>query len=484
MGLLTKKLSRALELQNNGQLEQAEALYLTILKKKPKYFDANQLLALCYHQQGQLEKSVRQYKKALQVNANHAAAQSNLGNVYMDLKQYALAQKQYEISLKLASGSAETHNNIANCYQKLRLFDKAYLAYQQAVTLEPNNAVFQENYGMSLTQIGKFDESLQALQIAYNLNPAASSVYLHLFYLLNAMHMTEQATNIAVSCMADGLLDKPQECAMRIGLAQIAWLSGDMENLARHLTASQTIMDGHDELNDIEALRSFHKYLCDLLPYRQQHRDEFNRPAPKTMVMIAESHGFAPNQTRIRYRDEDYQIRSFLVTGGKVWHMSQETNNTQQASLRMLLEKLPRACTIVLGFGEIDCRTNEGIFPAYLNKGVDFATSIPAMLDNYVKKMLAMAEPFQHQLIFYGVPAPHPEMFRYLSDEQQLAFLRMIRLFNEKLRQTCLAYRCPMLDIYSLTSDARGQSDLKWHFDKIHIHPKAFATLFQKYLIE
>lgn len=480
------KINKAAALQEKGLFDEAEKIYLTILKKKPKMFDANQMLALCYHQQGRLTESISQYQKSLRINNHHAASHSNMGNVYMDMKEYKLAENEYKKALKLSS-SANAYNNIANCYQKLHQHEKSLTAYQKAITLKPNDALFQENYGVALTHNGQFEKSLAALQLAHNLDPTSSSVYLHLFYLLTAMHMTDEAVNIAELCLSEGLLSKSKQCILHIGLAQICWLNGFMDSLDSHLKQSKEIMESHDELKDIAALRSFHKYLADLLPYRLSHSDEFDQETEKNLVMIAESHGFSPNATCVQFNGDTYKIKSFLVTGGKAWHMAQPGNNVHKASVQILFDRLPLGCKVIMGFGEIDCRANEGIFHNYTTRGIDFETEIPKMVSAYVSNLLEMAKNSNHELIFYGVPAPHPQMLDGLKGDDLTAFLRIIELFNISLGIACKEHNCVMLDIYSLTktsSDKQpAQSNLKWHFDKIHMHPRTFSVLFKDHLV-
>lgn len=478
------KLESALKLLHRNKFVDATKSYKKIIKKKPHSFDAHRHLAYCYYRQNKIKDSEKEFLLALELQDNHAETRNNLGYLYLlESEEFEKAKCEFEKVIKLYPNEAEYHHNLGNSLRQLHQYEKANSAYSKAINLNQKESKYYDSLGYSLSQLGLFNESLDAYKKAHNLNKKLSSVYVHLFDLLMLMQIPDDATNIASNCIAENIVSGSEQNELLIGMAQNDWLLGSQSSLELNLSKSSNILSQNTLHPGTTNLRIFHKYLSLLHDIRITNESLYvHQPDTRSILMISESHGFSPCGTSVKYKNETNKIVSFLVTGGKMWNMAQQKNNCYKQSVEQCFTQASPNSTIIMGFGEIDCRPNEGIFPHHIKHKTIIKEDIAKVVVNYIKNMLESANKFGHSLIFYGVPAPHPEMLSTLNQKQRTDYLLMVKLVNQQLIDSCKKYGCSMLDVYSLTNDGHGISNLVWHIDNIHLHPKTFATLFSKHL--
>ena len=119
------KLNAGIKLQNKGLFSEAADIYKTLLKKKPKSFDARQLLALCYYELEEPELSIAEFKVAIKNNASYAATRNNFGNAYMEIGDYDKAKTQFKKAISINPKYSTDYNNLGNCL----LRSKSYVLF-------------------------------------------------------------------------------------------------------------------------------------------------------------------------------------------------------------------------------------------------------------------------------------------------------------------------------------------------------------------
>lgn len=179
----------------------------------------------------------------------------------------------------------------------------------------------------------------------------------------------------------------------------------------------------------------------------------------------------------VEYQNKKQLIKSLFITGAKVHHFTQDAKHKCKASLNILLNGLPKGSCVVVGFGEIDCRINEGIFHYCTKYNRDYQQIIDVMVEKYINLLQVAAKENDLDIIVYGVPAPHPLVLNGVIEEQQEKFKRLIAYFNQQLKDGCRKSNMPFLDVYGLTNK-EGMSNLKYHCDAFHVEPNTVPTLF------
>ncbi|MEP6504093.1 MAG: methyltransferase [Betaproteobacteria bacterium] len=128
-------LSLAIQHHQAGDLDAAERLYATLLRRQPGRADAMNFMGMLLQQRGQLEPALALLRGASQAAPKEPAVWNNLGNVLLRLDQVEPAGKAFRRSLALAD-TAEAHTNLARVQRHRQEFARAEASCRQALALD------------------------------------------------------------------------------------------------------------------------------------------------------------------------------------------------------------------------------------------------------------------------------------------------------------------------------------------------------------
>ncbi|OIQ81139.1 TPR repeat-containing protein YrrB [mine drainage metagenome] len=165
------KLKLALALHQQGQLNQAEALYKEILLSQPLHFDALQLLATIAGQRRNSALAVELFEQALRIRPDHAESLSNRGNALLDLERHDEALSSYDRALAIRPDYAEAHNNRGNALRALGRPDEALSSYGRALAIRPDYAEAHSNRGNALLDLDRPGDALASYDRALGIRP-------------------------------------------------------------------------------------------------------------------------------------------------------------------------------------------------------------------------------------------------------------------------------------------------------------------------
>ncbi|RTR32607.1 tetratricopeptide repeat protein [Shewanella atlantica] len=470
------------------QTEYAESLSLCtkILDKKPRLADAIHLMALNYYALGEFDTAIVEFKKAIAINSQQPSFHSNLGNVYLDQEKFIEASRYFEKALNLDPLLPAPNYNLSICLHRRRDYLSAESYCKKAILQDATNSDYYLHLGVIYFDRGQFDHAaktfLTALQVEnkYKSGRTQVDVYWQLFSLHLSQHRYQDALEVADLGIQSQQLSEQQLCALLIGKVIIYFLFDHLEEAKQAIQLSEVVYQFQNPTTFLKNITVFHTYIKNLIAIYEsgEYKDCYNlgNDAEK-MYFISESHGFAPNRTSIKYKELDYEINSLFIMGAKVIHFVAEEENKYQVSLVSLLRDLAPGSKVVIAFGEIDCRTDEGIYPYSVKSNSDYKDVIDDMVPKYVNALKNIADSFKIEIILYGVPAPYPQSIELLSESEQQTFKDVIAYYNLSLANTCLSLNMTLLDVYALTNK-NGQSNLDYHIDYHHLSPRTVPTLF------
>jgi tetratricopeptide (TPR) repeat protein len=452
-----------------------------LLAKKPKLFPARQLLALNFQGTNQTEQAIVEFTKAVSLNPKHSGILSNFGNLYLGLLQFDVARKYFLKAIDLDSTMSIAINNLAICQENLGDKETAMKNYKKAILLDGKAADFHLNLGSLYTELGEFDLAMKLLVKSLELDPKQSSVYYQVYTLMMYRHQYQDALEVADMGLLSNALSDIELCELLVGKAMLYWLFDNVEEAAGAIALSEGIYSDQTNYSNIQNLTIFHRYLKLLIAFRLNTPDFYQNQNQNQnqMYFISESHCFSSSGATVKYKGIDYQMRSRFIRGTKIFHLINEEQNKYKVSLATLLKGLPDSSKVVLGFGEIDCRNNEGIFKHCIKTEKDFHNFIEKMLNNYIELLQNLTQENNLELIVYGVPAPHPTLVFELELSQQAVFKAIISHVNLTLAKYCKRNNISFLDVYKLTSEG-GVSNLSYHIDLFHVKPETIAELFNR----
>lgn len=140
----------ALEYQNQGRSNEAEAIYLKILEIDASNAEAFHLLGLVYHSKGNFDEAAEAIGSAIIIDPSIAEFHANLSATELSRGRPALAKSHARQAVALDSSLCVAHYNYGNASFALGRTDDAVRAFRAALEQEPANDYFWANYLFAL----------------------------------------------------------------------------------------------------------------------------------------------------------------------------------------------------------------------------------------------------------------------------------------------------------------------------------------------
>jgi len=145
--------------QEQGDPEQAIALYRRALALRPDFPEALTNLGLLLQQRGELDAAISCFRQALTGQpAETAAIHYNLGRALQESGDPLAAVEAYRASLNRRETSSHTHRNLGIALQELGDLEGAIAALHRAVALDPTDAEAGVSLAMACLLTGRFQE--------------------------------------------------------------------------------------------------------------------------------------------------------------------------------------------------------------------------------------------------------------------------------------------------------------------------------------
>ena len=147
------EIKQALSLHQQGKLNEAEKLYLSILSNSPNDSGILQLLGTLYLQKNEIELSKEYLNKSFNIDQNNPSTLNNLGNLEKRLRNYGKANEYYQKNIDKNNylGSWINKSNIllqlGKYKEGLEFVKKAINKYPDNINLKNNYAIFLYNCG-------------------------------------------------------------------------------------------------------------------------------------------------------------------------------------------------------------------------------------------------------------------------------------------------------------------------------------------------
>jgi tetratricopeptide (TPR) repeat protein len=162
-----------------GNLDQAKALFQEAIRLEPSYAGAHNNLGAVMFKQGNVEAAEALFREALRLKPDDVDAHHNLGSVLVRKGKLADAVTQYKESLSLHDEDNLGHINLTDAHKelgsallKLGRVDEAVSHYAEVLWLTPDDPESESIWKNVLLKYGKFnDRDVAEHVLAYSLNP-------------------------------------------------------------------------------------------------------------------------------------------------------------------------------------------------------------------------------------------------------------------------------------------------------------------------
>ncbi len=166
-------------------------------------------------------------------------------------------------------------------------------------------------------------------------------------------------------------------------------------------------------------------------------------------------------------REKPHVIAPKIIFGAKAFHFSNDALNEFKAITKNHLKNTPNGSKVMVSFGEIDCRANEGIIEASEKSGKSLNEITDATVEGYIDWFWSQNKISQHLLYFFNVPAPAFD-WEYSKDVNNKV-TKVVAMFNSFLLKKCSKLQLKAIDVYSHTVNEQGFSNGLYHCDNRHL---------------
>lgn len=186
-------LEQALKLHQQGKLEEAAGIYISILQEDPQHADAMHLLGVAAHQKGAHEKAVELIQQAIAVQPTSADFHSNLAEALRAVGQDSESRDAAAAALRLDPGSIGAWNSLGLAQLGLGEVEDAEGSFREAVRIDPTFVMAWNNLGNALRQQDRVDEAIEVWRRAVELKPDFAQGHNNLGQLLLEELQPEEA---------------------------------------------------------------------------------------------------------------------------------------------------------------------------------------------------------------------------------------------------------------------------------------------------
>jgi tetratricopeptide (TPR) repeat protein len=180
-------------LASNGQLDEAIAEHRMALDLAPNDADGHFNLGNALAVQGGLDDAVRELREALRLDPGFAEAHVNLGNALVTQGELDEASEHYRRATELRPDWAEAFNNLGLVAAAQNQLREAIILFQQALEAEPDFAEAHTNLGSTLQKGGAVDDALVHFRRAVELAPESAITHNDLGMALGSQQALDEA---------------------------------------------------------------------------------------------------------------------------------------------------------------------------------------------------------------------------------------------------------------------------------------------------
>ena len=157
---LAELFARASAFHHAGDIPQAQAGYIEILKRQPGHFDALHMLGVSEHQCGNSQSAERLLRHSLLVDPQSAASRFALGVVLSAQQRHDEALACYDDLVALAPDFVDAHMKRGLLLSQLGRFADAITSFDSAIEIDPRHFDALQHKGEALHYLGQFDDAI------------------------------------------------------------------------------------------------------------------------------------------------------------------------------------------------------------------------------------------------------------------------------------------------------------------------------------
>jgi len=469
-------------LKNLGKLKEAELYTRKAIELNINFEMAHYNLGIILRDLGKLKEAELSYRKAIEINPNFAEVHYNLGNILKNLGKLKEAELSYRKAIKIHPNYGKAHLNLGTIFRDLGYLQDAEVSTRKAIELNPDYAMAHSNLGSILIDLGKLKDAEVYSRKAIKINPNYAEAHSNLGIILKDLGKLKELILLSKSTIDAKSLKEGYKLRALLNIAIASLLTKNFSETLFHIKKSKelirkgalkTIEDAQNRKNTLV----FYTFISSLYPILE--KDNKNTGSKK-IPHIGESHCLSFAHQSLSIVSQVKTIQPVLITGGKSWHFANNKNNKWKDSLTQQMKNHNYSSQVLISFGEIDCRKDEGILSYAIKNNKDISEVCEHTIKGYLDYMERVLSLNYSKRYYFGIAAPTRK--KEVLDELDIKRIELIKIYNSLLKKEVLSRSSYFVDIYALTSKKDGENNTMHMCDNFHLSPRCLSTLFENHL--
>lgn len=234
-------LRQALDLEQLGRLDDAEALYRQVLAKQPGNADALHLLGILSHRRGRPAAAVELLQKAARRAPRDSRILNNLGQILKAAGNPDEAEKTFRRAIAFKPDFADAHNNLGTMLAARGRKEEAEACFQKALRLNPDHGPALYNFATVMLAANRFAEAIPLFRRIVAARPDLADAHNNLGYSLQETGVDREAE----AHLRAALEIDPNHADALVNLAKIRVERNDLKAAEELLGRALAAKPGH-----------------------------------------------------------------------------------------------------------------------------------------------------------------------------------------------------------------------------------------------
>jgi tetratricopeptide (TPR) repeat protein len=427
-----------------------------------------------YRQVGKTEQSLSILNKAVELAPEIEHGWINYGTVLQQLERLSEAKVAYHHALKINPNKVELLNNLGAMAKSAGDLEESVEYFTKAIQLNPESAAAHSNLGATLKELGQLEEAVKRYEQALVIKPDFAEAQCNLGSALKDLGQLKEA----VKSYEQALTIKADFVDALIQLGIYSWIDQDLDKLKSYITSKMDL--NRCSKKSLKFVNPYLSLLTKLHKYRLTYPHQYlcNDQSP-VMHVIGDSHCLTAANSNVEFMGKSHTMKSNIIIGCKAWHLANNQVNGYKKQFETMVTSIPNDGIVIIIFGEIDCRLDEGILKFHQKMQNNLADSIKDLVERYTKYIIEKLAGSSRTIIVSGVPCISKSRQQKLPEDNVVILSTVLNDFNNSLKTTAINKGLKFLDIYSLTQE----SPEKYFIDDHHYTPSALVKAMETKII-
>lgn len=200
-------LAYAFLLDDTGESEKAERLFLDNIEKNPADAQSHDIYASFLEAHGRFTEALENYGKAYQYDSNNNEITFRYGNLLFKLERYREASELLRKAKEAFGNDIEIIRKLAECYDELNEYDKAIEEYKSIIEIIPESVFSRVQIGNIYLKLKQYRNAESYYKEALKIEPGNLSLY----YQLASLEFTRKNLLGAKRYIDEGFSVEPDD---------------------------------------------------------------------------------------------------------------------------------------------------------------------------------------------------------------------------------------------------------------------------------